>query len=139
MRRRLYRYLHGAADNVSSLHSGLLQVLLARLSSKAGEDEILTLVESLQPGDYPELETFPNRALVNAHDPGKGALSASSGLAERFEHLRVDSSRYKEDARAAKELAKLRNQLLGSKWVALGPGSAAIGERTPSENMDTTA
>ena len=120
LRQRLYRYLHGAADNVSSLHAGLLQVLLARLSSSAGEQEILSLVESLDPGSYPELETFPNRSLVNAHQPGQGALSASTGLAERFEHLRSENSRHKEEAKASKELARWRNRLLRSKWVALG-------------------
>jgi glycosyltransferase involved in cell wall biosynthesis len=120
LRRRLYRYLHGAADNVSSLHGGLLQLLLVQLAASTSEDDILALVESLDPATYPELENFPNRALINAHDPKRGPLSASTGLAEKFQHLRGESARYKADARASKELAKLRNHLLSSKWVGLG-------------------
>ena len=120
LRRRLYRYLHGAADNVSSLHSGLLYILLARLSTSAGEDEILTLTETLDLASYPELENFPNRALVNAHDPAMGPLSASTGLAEKYQHLRDDSSCHQFEAKAAKQLARLRNQLLRSRWIALG-------------------
>ena len=120
LRQRLYRYLHGAADNVSSLHHGLLQLLLAQLAAKGtSEQEILTLVEGLDEESFPELENFPNRALINAHDLTRGALSASTGLAERYEHLRVEKDRYRTDSKAAKELAKLRNGLLSSKRFAL--------------------
>ena len=142
MRRRLYRYLHGAADNVSSLHSGLLQVLLARLSSSADEAEILQLVESLELPDYPELEHFPNRALINAHDPAAGPLSASTGLAEKFEHLRLDADRYKTDAKAQKALSRARNQLLSSRWVGLGRffgacrGLTSDAGKTPAEKLE---
>ena len=142
LRQRLYRYLHGAADNVSSLHSGLLSVLLAQLSSGCDEAEILTLVENLEPDDYPELENFPNRALVNAHDPARGPLSASTGLAEKYEHLRGDSERSKSDARAAKELARLRNRLLSSRWFALGRALGACKKltadrgKTPAEKLE---
>lgn len=142
LRQRLYRYLHGAADNVSSLHSGLMQLLLAQLAAKnSSEEEILTLVENLDEEHFPELENFPNRALINAHDPAKGPLSASTGLAERYEHLRVDSQRYKTDSKTAKELAKLRNQLLSSKWFALGSALGACKKlsndagKTPEEKL----
>jgi len=120
LRQRLYRYLHGAADSVSSLHSGLLQVLLTQLASPADEARVESLVESLDPSAFPELENFPNRALVNAHDPQRGPLGPSSGLAERYEQLRGSAERSKGDARALRELAKTRNQLLRSRWFALG-------------------
>ena len=141
LRDRLYRYLHGAADNVSSLHAGLLQVLLAQLASSKSEAEILTLVESLEEKNFPELENFPNRALVNAHDPNKGSLSATTGLAERYEQLRIERARLKEDASASKELAKLRNTLLTSKWIGLGRTLGACKKltadagKTPSEKL----
>ena len=142
LRRRLYRYLHGAADNVSSLHSGLMQVLLARLSASASEEEILSLVDSLDLASYPELENFPNRALINAHDPEIGPLSPSTGLAERFEHLRLDSAGYKSGAQAAKDLSRLRNHLLRSRWVALGRTLGACKKlttdagKTPGEKLE---
>ena len=142
LRRRLYRYLHGAADNVSSLHSGLLQVLMAQLSATSGEKAIQSLVESLDLESFPELENFPNRALINAHDPDKGPLGSSTGLAEKYEQLRSDRTRDKTDAKAAKELAKLRSQLLKSKWFALGRALGACKKvtsdagKSPQEKLD---
>jgi len=142
MRRRFYRYLHGAADNVSSLHSGMLQMLLAKLSASASGDEILALVEELDLENYPELEHFPNRALINAHDPSRGPLSSETGLAEKHEHLHRDSKRYKEDAQALKELARARNRLLGSRWIGLGRVFGACRKltsdagKTPAEKLE---
>ena len=97
-----------------------LRVGLARLSSSADEAEILALVDGLDPSGYPELEHFPNRALVNAHDPSSGPLAPRSGLAERYEHLRLDKVQAKADSQAQRDLARARNQLLRSRWVTLG-------------------
>lgn len=143
MRQRLYRYLHGAADNVSSLHSGLLQTLLARLAAPADELAVLALVDALDLADYPELGQFPNRALINAHDPGRGPLAASTGLAEKYQHLLDERARYKADAQAARELARRRNQLLRSRWVTLGrclgacKALTADGGKSPGEKLAT--
>ena len=142
MRGRLYRYLHGAADNVSSLHSGLLQILLAQLASPADEASILSLVEELDPEAFPELENFPNRALVNAYDPGLGPLAPSTGLAERYEQLRSSGEHLKVDARAMRDLARARNDLLRSRWAALGRMFGACKKlnsdagKTPGEKLE---
>ena len=139
LRRRLYRYLHGAADNVSSLHSGLLQVLLAQLASPRDEAEILSLIESLGPAEFPELENFPNRALVNAHDPELGPLSPSTGLAERYEQVRATGERHKADAKALRELAS--NHLIASRWLSIGRtlgacrGLSSDAGKTPEEKL----
>lgn len=145
LRRRLYRYLHGAADNVSSLHGGLLQVLLAELASPRTEAEILSLIENLDPAEFPELESFPNRALVNAHDPERGPLSPGTGLAERYEHLRGKSASHQADAKALRELSRIRNHLLRSRWVALGRMLGACRKlysdagKTPEEKLHKLA
>ena len=119
LRERFYRYTRAAWNNVSSLHAGLLQVLLSEAVSRLTHHEIESLVAALDNGAFPELETYPNKALVNAHDDSR-PLSVESGLAEKFEKLRNEHRELKARQKAQKELAKLRCDLLQSKSLALG-------------------
>lgn len=119
LRARFYRYTRAAWNNVSSFHAGLFQSLLAQAASRWSPGEIEALVAGLDNNAFPELHTYPNRALVNAHEGG-APLSIESGLAAKFEEARAERVAWKERAAAERELARMRRDLLDSKWLALG-------------------
>ncbi len=120
LRTNFFRYMRSAGDNVSSFHAGLFQMLLARLAGKASEEELEKLAAELGEGEeLSELSSFPNKALVNAHT-GDAPLSVRSGLADRYEELRAEKTGLKADKDALRELARLRQRLLGSRWAAFG-------------------
>ena len=140
LRSRFYRYTRASWNNVSSFHAGLFQFLLADTASRLSHAEIEALVAGIDEQSYPELEVYPNKALVNAHD-GKRPLSIDSGLAEKYEVLRAERAELKHRAKAEKELARLRRDLLASRWLTLGRAlglCSAIAEdrgKTPQEKL----
>jgi hypothetical protein len=131
MRERFGRYARASANSISALHGGLMQVLMARGLEKWTAEEIEALVASLD-DELPELATYPNKALVNEHD-GSSPVVEGVALAEKYEALKGERARLKEELEAAKELAKLRNELLQSKSVAwkrlLGKGGDLVSDR----------
>jgi glycosyltransferase involved in cell wall biosynthesis len=131
MRERFGRYARASANNISALHGGVMQVLLARGLEKWTEEEIEELVSSLD-DELPELATYPNKLLVNEHD-GDSPVVEGRGMVEKYEALKGERAKLKEELQAAKELAKLRNELLQSKSVAwqrlLGRGGDLISDR----------
>jgi glycosyltransferase involved in cell wall biosynthesis len=139
LRNRFYRYMRAAWNNVSSLHAGLLQVLLSEAAARLTSDEIESLAAGVA-GDWPELINYPNKALVNAHD-GTRPLSIESGLAERYETLRNEHRTLKAQQKTQRDLARLRRDLLRSKWIvigrALGVCSAVTEDsgKTPAEKL----
>ena len=118
LRRNFFLYMAAAQDSVSSFHPGLFQTLLARLTTATTSGEREKLAASLG-DDLPEMDSFPNKAIVNTHD-GVSPLGSASGLASKYEELRTERKSLKESASAQKQLAKLRLQLLRSRWCALG-------------------
>lgn len=140
LRSRFYRYTRAAWNNVSSFHAGLFQTLLAETASRLSYEEIEALVAGLEQQTFPELESYPNKALVNNHQAGE-PLSVESGLAEKYESLRAERAEWKERAKAEKELSRLRRDLMSSKWLALGralgfcPAVLVDRGKTPKEKL----
>ncbi|MEM7145734.1 MAG: glycosyltransferase [Verrucomicrobiota bacterium] len=116
LRGRFGRYVRASGGNISALHGGMLQVLLARGLGKWTEEELEEMVLGLDDG-LPELATYPNKELVNAHD-GSSPVAEGAGLAEVNATLKAERAALKEELEATRELAKLRNELLQSKGVA---------------------
>jgi glycosyltransferase involved in cell wall biosynthesis len=118
LRRQFFLYMAAAQENVSSFHPGLFQTLLARIAATTDSDSRENLASSL--GDeLPEMQSFPNKAIVNTHD-GKTPITNTSSLAQKYEELRAERTQLKVDAAAQKALAKLRLHLLNSRWCAFG-------------------
>jgi glycosyltransferase involved in cell wall biosynthesis len=114
-RSRFYEYGQAMWENMSSLHAGLLQVLLAKLAKAASEEEIAALVAGFQ---GPELEVAPNRTLAGAYD-GKEPLSAAV-ISRRLDELREKTQGLQSERLAFAELARIRGLLARSRWMALG-------------------
>jgi glycosyltransferase involved in cell wall biosynthesis len=115
MRERFYSYSLGLWSNVSAMHAGMLQVLLAQLAARADDDEIADLVAGM---GGPEFEITPNRTLAGAFEGGE-SLSAAL-LSQRVETLRGEREKLAADRAELDALARLRATLAGSRWVALG-------------------
>jgi glycosyltransferase involved in cell wall biosynthesis len=114
-RERFYEYGQAMWENMSSLHAGLLQVLLAQLAAGVTEEAIEALVAGFE---APEFEVAPNRTLAGAYD-GKEPLSAAV-ISRRLDALRESASGLQAEKAAWGELAKLRAAMGRSRWVALG-------------------
>lgn len=127
-RARFYEYGQAMWENMSSLHAGLLQVLLAQLAGRATEEELAALVAGLE---GPEFEVAPNRTLAGAYD-GKEPLSAAV-LSRRLDDLREKAQTLQKERAAFAELARLRGALGRSRWVALGGLLGAAGALKKNE------
>jgi glycosyltransferase involved in cell wall biosynthesis len=119
VRGRFYEYMRAAEHSISSFHAGLFQLLLAQLASGAGEAEIERLVTGLDESRIPELGDYPNKALVNEWD-GESPPQLAANLAEKYESAREAKRQAEADRKALRELAKARQALLDSRWLALG-------------------
>jgi len=119
LRVRFFRYLRAAADSVSSFHPGLFQMLVAQVIAVESPEALEQLIDALDEDALGELRVFPNRALIN-HHAGDGPLGADSALADRYEEARAERAALRETTAALRDLARLRQQLLASKWAALG-------------------
>jgi glycosyltransferase involved in cell wall biosynthesis len=111
------RYNRALWWNISSLHCGLLQTLLAAGLATWTDDDIQSLIAGLDEG-IPELFTYPNKALVQEHD-GLAPVNEGFGLVEKYQALRNAHAEVNEELKAAYELAQLQNDLLQSRKFAL--------------------
>jgi len=138
-RRRFASFVRASWDSVSSHHAGLLQECAARALARLSDEECDALLADLPAA---ELETFPNRSLVNALEEG-GVLGAEGGsaLAARFEEARAQRAAFQKKTEAADQLARLRQQILSSKALAfgrllgLGKGLVRNEGKTPAEKL----
>ncbi|MGB5834078.1 MAG: glycosyltransferase [Thiohalocapsa sp.] len=130
LRERYTRYSRALWVNISGLHGGLLQALMAEALTGLTEGDINKLQASLD-DSMPELSNFPNRALINEHD-GVSPVAEEGHLVERFRDLYDDCRNLKANLQAANELAKLRNELLRSRgfalWRFLGGGRNVVSD-----------
>jgi len=119
-RTRFYEFAHAAWSSVSAFHAGLFQLLMAKISASGAksDEEIEALIEGLDGSVLDELNDYPNKALVNEWD-GQSPIHRESGLAEKYQGLRRERAELKAELAAAKELARLRNDLLKSKGRAI--------------------
>lgn len=114
-RRRFYSYVRGTWSSISSLHSGLVQVALAQLATRAGDSDLEQIMAALQ---GPEFDEFPNKTLAAAHD--SSGMPSGDVLSRRVEALKAKLEDEKKDNEALEKLARFRQKLLASKWVRLG-------------------
>jgi glycosyltransferase involved in cell wall biosynthesis len=119
MRSSFYRYLRGAAQNVSSFHSGLFQVLLCGLIRDQSSVDFKAAVSALDDEAWPELTVHPNKAHIN-HWDGRTPLTQPCGLAEKNDALLQQRDLARGQMVAHKSLSRMRQRLLSSRWAALG-------------------
>jgi glycosyltransferase involved in cell wall biosynthesis len=115
-RNRFYRYVRGTWSSISSVHTGMVQVALAQLAAQANNTDLESIMASLQ---GPEFDEFPNKTLAAAHDGGSG-LATTGVLGRRVDELKAKLEEEKKNHDALDTLARLRQDLLASKWVRLG-------------------
>jgi hypothetical protein len=113
LRERLCGFARASFDNTSSLHAGLFQTLLAELLGSLPDEQVASALAALEGAGLHELREPPNAALQK-EDLRAGRAVLRSELLERNARLEA----------AARELARLRRQVEGSRWLRLG---AALG------------
>lgn len=143
LRQRFASFTRASWDNVSGLHGGLLQSIIASLLARISPDTIESTISQLEESAWPELSSFPNKEAVTRFD-GSQALGRGSGaLATRITELREARDASRNGAAALRELARLRQSLLASRWVALGRLLGCAGRletdsgRTPAAKLES--
>lgn len=116
LRTRYACYRRALWDNVSSFHPSLFEVLLAGLAASQTEEALAAVVASLT-NSLPELQTYPNKSMVNAWNES-GPLGASTGLTEKYETLRAENRFLKTENKAWKEATRLWARAAGDKSLA---------------------
>ncbi len=119
LRANLATYLRSSWNNVSALHQGVLQVMLATAASRLSEEEIEQMTNELREAEWPELREFTNKPLVNEWD-GSGPLAPETGLADRLTAVRAELKERKAQQQALKDLAKLAERMANSRLLSLG-------------------
>jgi glycosyltransferase involved in cell wall biosynthesis len=141
LRERFYRLMRAAWNNVSALHAGVLQSLLAQCAAAQSPETLAALAQSLEETAWPELTRYPNAAAVNLAGPGTALSPEAGAVAEKLASLRRERDDARRQASAQRELARLRQRLLGSRRVAiagalgLAGGLATDAGRTPEEKL----
>lgn len=141
LRQRFYRLMRAAWNNVSSLHAGALQVLLAHCAATLPVEELAALPASLDSAHWPELTRYPNAPAVNLTGPASPLSPDAGALTEALQSLRDQRDEARRQATAQRDLARLRQRLLSSRRVALaralglGHDLATDAGRTPDEKL----
>lgn len=120
LRAAFARYHRAAWSNVSAFRADLFNLLLSEALTLLPPAAVDALLYSLDTAQFPELRQYPNRAIVNAHEPATPALGPTSGLADKFYALKAQLSAARTDLRPWHEYRQLQAALLGSRWFALG-------------------
>lgn len=119
MRRRMKLYFRAAYDSLSSLHMGLLMMILSELLQEKSHDDIVAIVNGMREDDLDELRVFPNRHHINAYKT-EGPLGQNSQLPEKVDALRAKLEELLAEKSASDRYRALSTAVLQSKWVALG-------------------
>ncbi|MFN0129399.1 MAG: glycosyltransferase family 2 protein [Verrucomicrobiales bacterium] len=141
LRQRFYRLMRAAWNNVSSLHAGALQVLLAHCAASLPSEEIAALPASLDSAHWPELTRYPNAPAVNLATSSSPLNPEAGALSEALQSLRDQRDEARRQAAAQRDLARLRQRLLSSRRVAvaralgLGRDLSTDAGRTPEEKL----
>jgi hypothetical protein len=118
-RRELAHYLRAAFQNISSFRMDVFLSLCAGLAAGYSEEEIVAGLSSLTPENFPELDHHPNTGLID--ELISGPISArEASLAQELKELKTKLSGKNEQFAPAKHLAKLRQQIIESRWMNLG-------------------
>ena len=141
VRQRFYEYMAAAGQSISAFHTGLFQLLLSKLAKGASEDDIETLVNGLDEDNLVELQDYPNKALVNQWD-GDSAPQLGLNLTEKYEAAKKAKSKAEADRKALREISRIRQAFLESRWMAFGrifgAGKAIVSDagKTPEEKLE---
>ncbi len=115
------RYQRSAWNNVSAFRADLFNlVLVEALAAAAVRGCRRSARPNSTPTRFPEIGQFPNRAIVNTHEPAAPALGPTSGLADKFFGLKAQLSAVRASARPWAEYRQIQAALLESRWFALG-------------------
>ena len=120
LRAAFMRYQRAAWNNVSAFRADLFNLMLIEAFTGLPSPASDALLDGIDDGRFPEVKQFPNRAIVNAHDPARTAIGPSGGLADKFYALKAQLSAARASARPWAEYRQLQAALLGSRWFALG-------------------
>ncbi len=130
LRATFMRYLRASWSNVSAFRADLFQLVLTEALALLPGKAVDALLAELDPGRFPEITQFPNRAIVNTHQPAWSALGPTSGLADKFYALKAQLSAARGDQRPWTEHRQLQAALLASRWFALGRLLGLVGAIT---------
>lgn len=119
LRQRTAQYFHNAWQNVSALRMDLFTTVCAQLAAGYSDEEFAAGLETISADHFPELTAFPNKDLVNTHREGH-VLGSDSGLISRFEERNSELKEAKAQLKALRDLERLRREISGSSWLALG-------------------
>ncbi len=105
--------------NVSGLRQDLFHSLTADLLSCLSEETLAKAIEFWVQMNPQELQSFPNKPLVNLKKPGIpfGELSA---LASRLQMLQKERDELKEQVRSLRHESKLLKRLRQTGWFSIG-------------------
>ena len=120
LRATFARYVRAGWNNVSAFRADLFHLVLTEALTLLPGKAVDALLAELDPARFPEITQFPNRAIVNTHNPATSALGPTSGLADKFYALKAQLSAARSDQRPWTEHRQLQTALLGSRWFALG-------------------
>ena len=120
LRAAFARYQRSTWNNVSAFRADLFNLFLTEAMALLPPAAVEALLAGLDSTRFPEIAQFPNRAIVNAHDPAAPALGPTSGLADKFYVLKGQLSAARTDQRPWTEYRQIQSALLGSRWFALG-------------------
>ncbi len=120
LRRAFARYQRAAWSNVSAFRADLFNLLLVEALALLPVEAADALLAELDETRFPEVGQYPNRAIINTHDPAAPALGPTSGLADKFYGLKAQLSAVRSGARPWAEYRQIQAVLLESRWFALG-------------------
>jgi glycosyltransferase involved in cell wall biosynthesis len=121
LRAAFTRYHRAAWSNVSGFRADLFHTLLTGALVTLPGEMVDALPDTLDSLRVPEIEQYPNRALVNTHDPAAvAAMGLTSGLADKFYALKAQLSETRASLRPWNEYRQIQTAMLGSRWFALG-------------------
>ena len=120
LRTAFSRYQRSTWSNVSAFRADLFSLVLTEALALLPPPAVDALLGSLDAEHFPEVTQYPNRAIVNAHDPAAPGLGPTSGLADKFYALKAQLSASRADLRPWTEYRQLQATLLASRWFAFG-------------------
>ncbi len=119
-RGRYAAYLRGAAENISSFRLDVFHALCAGLAAGYSDEEIEAGLAGLTAEKFPELEEHPNTGIIPLLAESKEPTARETELAQSLKEARKKSGSLRDALRPARDLAKLRQQILASRWMTLG-------------------
>ena len=119
LRKRFVGYMRSAWSNVSSFREDLYQYAAASALAELEDEKLDGVLEGIREAEFPEVNIFPNKALVNRHE-GLRPLGPTSGLAEKYAELKNETNRFKEERAAAAQHLTARMLMARSRWMAVG-------------------